>query len=596
MLSNRSIKMDSMKLRGVKRIFQSRLPLRQRSGVGFGQGKIAAGKRKSLSAGVARVSAWARKEQAIVKKKGGDNMDESRADIQNLRIGVPSRLNGTWERGRAYLDKCKGDWSWTFLAGLLALGVASASFSRMLYRSWESFRLEKARQKKMSNSTPLSSLDERAISAVAPLLLAAETAAGVDETATMSSQDLSELEVNLRMLIMGMDSQIEALKDRLQSIMPEDVQAELDMIAAMRCREFDSEESEYDNLEQLDWKEFSLYASHCGDEDKRTFRSLLFNRNTQQRLLRQVESQVLSRSETNSEVSVMSGTESGNGLGVVVEDVLQVAMAGAMSPHKGKQASGGEDAFFVSNESKTFGIADGVGGWAASGIDPSEYSRAIIASCEIAASTCSSAQEILQKAFDRTKVAGSCTIAIAKYRDEQLEIVSLGDCETAHLRDGKVVMKTDIQEHAWNQPYQISDPDFNMADLPEDALVFKFDVIPGDIVIMGSDGFWDNVWGFELEEAIAASNSMRHSYDGPSGWVAEANNLASRLVELAEEHSLNESYASPFADEKQRTQYPAFLQPLLSPGVGGKQDDITVVVGLFYKPELEDISDSNLEP
>eukprot|EP00890_Picochlorum_soloecismus_P004136 jgi/Picsp_1/4723/NSC_02092-R1_protein len=583
--------MDIIKPRSIEQSFQTQLLLRRCSGEVFVQGRTAAGKRTGLSARVTKVSAWARKEQTIGKKKSVGNMDESL-----VHVGVPSRLSGTWERGRACLEKCKGDWSWTFLAGLLALGAASLSFSRLLYVSWNSYRLEKARQKKMSNLASLSSLDERAISAVAPLLLAAETAAGIDETATMSSQDLSELELNLRMLIMGMDSQLEALKDRLQSILPEDVLAELDTIAVMRCREFDSEANEYDNLEQLDWKEFSLYANYCGDEDKRKFRSLLFNRNTQQRLLQQVENQVLSRSETNSEQYIMSGTDSGNVSGMVVEDGLQVAMAGAMSPHKDKAASGGEDAFFVSNESKAFGIADGVGGWAASGIDPSEYSRAIIASCEVAASSCPSAKEILQQAFDGTKVAGSCTIAIAKYQDEKVEIISLGDCEAAHLRDGKVVMKTDIQEHAWNQPYQISDPDFNMADLPEDALIFEIGIIPGDIIIMGSDGFWDNVWDSELEEAIAASNSMRHTYDGPAGWEMEASNLASRLVELAEEHSLNESYASPFADEKQRAQYPAFLQPLLSPGVGGKQDDITVVVCLFYKPELDDTSDSNFEP
>jgi protein phosphatase PTC7 len=582
--------MDFMKPRNFEQKMQTQLLLRRCSGTGytFGQVRTAAGKRKGLSARGTKVWAWARREKSTGARK--------KMDGSEVHVGVPSRLSGTWERGKACIEKCKGDWSWTFLAGLLALGAASVSFSRLLYGSWKSYRLEKARQKNMSNLASLSSVDERAISAVAPLLLAAETAAGVDETATMSSQDLSELEVNLRVLIMGMDSQLEALKDRLQSIMPEDVLAELDTISAMRCREFDSEENEYDNLEQLDWKEFSLYANHCGDEDKRTFRSLLFNKNTQQRLLRQVENQVLSRSETNSEQSIMSGTESGNGLGAIVEDGLQIALAGAMSPHKDKLASGGEDAFFVSTESKSFGIADGVGGWGASGIDSSEYSRAIISSCEVAARTCSTAQEILQQAFDRTKVAGSCTIAIAKYRDEKVEIVSLGDCETAHLRDGKVVMKTDIQEHAWNQPYQLSDPDFNVADLPEDALIFEIDVIPGDIIIMGSDGFWDNVWDSELEETITASNSMRHTYDGAAGWEMEASNLASRLVELAEEHSLNESYASPFADEKQRAQYPAFLQPILSPGVGGKEDDITVIVSLFYKPELDDISDSSLEP
>ena len=42
-------------------------------------------------------------------------------------------------------------------------------------------------------------------------------------------------------------------------------------------------------------------------------------------------------------------------------------------PHHAKKHKGGEDAFFLSNS--FIAVADGVGGWAESGVDPAIYSR-----------------------------------------------------------------------------------------------------------------------------------------------------------------------------------------------------------------------------
>nr|CCA25952.1 hypothetical protein SELMODRAFT_79882 [Albugo laibachii Nc14] len=47
-----------------------------------------------------------------------------------------------------------------------------------------------------------------------------------------------------------------------------------------------------------------------------------------------------------------------------------------MIPHPQKQATGGEDAHFLSDI--MVGVADGVGGWARKGIDAGEYSRSLM--------------------------------------------------------------------------------------------------------------------------------------------------------------------------------------------------------------------------
>ncbi len=67
--------------------------------------------------------------------------------------------------------------------------------------------------------------------------------------------------------------------------------------------------------------------------------------------------------------------EAGGGTGGAADVGFQVFVAGAGVPHPGKQERGGEDAFFAESGCAAFGVADGVGGWSAHGIDPSLYPR-----------------------------------------------------------------------------------------------------------------------------------------------------------------------------------------------------------------------------
>lgn len=58
---------------------------------------------------------------------------------------------------------------------------------------------------------------------------------------------------------------------------------------------------------------------------------------------------------------------------------LRLAVAAHEIPHPAKASYGGEDAFFISQErSIAFGVADGVGGWVNSGINPAEYSKTLM--------------------------------------------------------------------------------------------------------------------------------------------------------------------------------------------------------------------------
>jgi len=61
--------------------------------------------------------------------------------------------------------------------------------------------------------------------------------------------------------------------------------------------------------------------------------------------------------------------------------VAAVEWGGKALPHPDKVHKGGEDAFFVSDDGQTLGVADGVGGWASLGIDPGVFAKRLMAGC-----------------------------------------------------------------------------------------------------------------------------------------------------------------------------------------------------------------------
>ena len=257
---------------------------------------------------------------------------------------------------------------------------------------------------------------------MSPLLLAAETAAEVDETSLMSLVELEDLEVTLRTLLSGMDAQLEELRyDVLeQDLVPADV---LETIP-------DVVESDNDSV----WNEFQLIQPYIGDQERRSFRSLLYNRSVQLKLLDQVERQIGAKrdvgegSENTTERNAnICSSHWGSADGGCASQLFYAA--GVTAPHARKKSKGGEDAFFTDALAMVVGIADGVGGWERLGVDPAAYSRTLMEECESVASMGNaSSTQILQKGFDKTHAEGSCTAIIVKYLalERRLDVVSVG--------------------------------------------------------------------------------------------------------------------------------------------------------------------------
>ncbi|KAL7173093.1 hypothetical protein ACSBR2_032544 [Camellia fascicularis] len=213
-------------------------------------------------------------------------------------------------------------------------------------------------------------------------------------------------------------------------------------------------------------------------------------------------------------------------------------------PHPNKVEKGGEDAYFVSSyNGGIIAVADGVSGWAEQNVDPSLFSRELMAK----ASDLVGDEEVnydpqilLKKAHAATASIGSATVIVAMLeRNGSLKIANVGDCGLRVIRKGQIIFSTSPQEHYFDCPYQLSSEVVGQTYL--DATVTSVRLMEGDTIVMGSDGLFDNVFNHEIISTMAQY-----------GDVAEA---AKALANLAHNHSTDSSFDSPYSSEARTKGY-----------------------------------------
>ncbi|KAI0858527.1 protein serine/threonine phosphatase 2C [Xylaria cubensis] len=290
---------------------------------------------------------------------------------------------------------------------------------------------------------------------------------------------------------------------------------------------------------------------------------------------------------------------------------------------KSKRPASGQDAFFVSRVGDTnavaFGVADGVGGWEESGVDPADFAHGF---CDYMASAAygfkSGGDEpplapraLMQRGYDdvrkdRSIHAGGSTASVAiASEDGKLEVANLGDSGFVHLRLNAVHTYSEPQTHAFNTPYQLSIVPASMlaraaafggaqlCDYPKDADVTQHTLKHGDILVLASDGVWDNLFNQDILRIASRLMTTIGAWKTSDGGIRVADNLrqftqpeeessAQRPVTLqsalaieiaaaAKAASINSRLDGPFAKEVQKY-YPQ------ENWHGGKIDDICVVV------------------
>lgn len=95
---------------------------------------------------------------------------------------------------------------------------------------------------------------------------------------------------------------------------------------------------------------------------------------------------------------------------------------------------------------------------------------------------------------------GSSTacVLILNRENSTLYTANIGDSGFIVVRNGEIVHRSEEQQHYFNTPFQLSMPPPQhggnvLSDSPESADTFEFPVRNGDVILVATDGVFDNV-------------------------------------------------------------------------------------------------------
>jgi len=271
-------------------------------------------------------------------------------------------------------------------------------------------------------------------------------------------------------------------------------------------------------------------------------------------------------------------------------------------PHKAKQGHRDADAALVSPI--ILGVADGVSQIEEFGIDASLLPRELLRACEdmAMAQLLPDAKgnvggeyrgpiPLMREAFECTDSLGSTTICLGILDNStrihgklhpMIAVLSIGDCEMLILRrlHGQrleTVFQTEMQRIDGNAqcPLQVVridervDPDFDerisIEVIERGSAVHCVSVYEGDIVVIGSDGVFDNLFH---DEVVAICNSILPPTQPGSKFAP----LDPALLEQAARRVVAECHGKTQAGL-------GGVYPDTPIGKGGKRDDTSCVVG-----------------
>ncbi|KAJ6085154.1 hypothetical protein N7499_004783 [Penicillium canescens] len=222
----------------------------------------------------------------------------------------------------------------------------------------------------------------------------------------------------------------------------------------------------------------------------------------------------------------------------------------------------GEDAFFVSRigirisdhqhenaEAVAFAVADGVGGWTESRVDPADFSHGICGYMAHTAQTWHEPAEqlrpkqLLQAGYDQvvadpTIRAGGSTASVGiALPDGRVELANLGDSGSVLLRRAAVHQYSVPQTHGFNTPYQLSviPPRMRaqasvfggafLEDFPKDASVTNLRMQHGDVLMLATDGVFDNLNNQDILKLVTGRMILTGAWTATDSGVGVSDNL-----------------------------------------------------------------------
>eukprot|EP00929_Paragymnodinium_shiwhaense_P050712 TRINITY_DN25543_c0_g1_i2.p1 TRINITY_DN25543_c0_g1~~TRINITY_DN25543_c0_g1_i2.p1 ORF type:complete len:654 (-),score=104.60 TRINITY_DN25543_c0_g1_i2:283-2112(-) len=212
---------------------------------------------------------------------------------------------------------------------------------------------------------------------------------------------------------------------------------------------------------------------------------------------------------------------------------------------------------------------------------------------------CQSVKEAMMIADKDASTYGASTLTLARLSGSALEVGNLGDSGFMVLRpkasngaavgEYEIVCRSSEQQHAWNKPFQLMRvppallarvPPGTQLDTANDADHYVCEVVNGDLVILYTDGFSDNMHDSELVDVIY--NTFKDQ--GPEaqrqvaeGWYPRPEKLARELAMAAQANARSETAEVPFVLSSREQGFE---------WTGGKEDDITVVAAWVVDDDI----------
>ena len=172
---------------------------------------------------------------------------------------------------------------------------------------------------------------------------------------------------------------------------------------------------------------------------------------------------------------------------------------------------------------------------------------------------------MLVSCVKETKATGTCTfvLGLLDEQDPHMRILNLGDSGYMLVRRKEVskpyeiIFRSEERQYRFNHPYQCG----TGYKLPYHADVYLHQVEDKDVVIMATDGLFDNLYDPDVLSCLEQTTS--------GGEVKDPTEVANCLATKAEKLSFDKKYKSPFEVNAKAVgrKHP-----------GGKKDDITVIV------------------
>lgn len=137
----------------------------------------------------------------------------------------------------------------------------------------------------------------------------------------------------------------------------------------------------------------------------------------------------------------------------------------------------------------------------------------------------------------------ACVIVLNK-RNSRIYTANIGDSGFIVVRNGEILRRSAEQQHYFNTPFQLSLPPPGhhhnvLSDRPDSADTDDFPVEDGDVILIATDGVFDNVPAEILVNELRKAQGVRSA--------VTLQTVANSIAWIARKLAFDRNFMSPFA-------------------------------------------------